>query len=175
MLVVPSIVVCLGATFGTIGYLLDSVLGVPARFHLPWAVRFGGAAVLGVGLGIMSWLWKYRKPGDILVSTYVTIRKSVCRMASEKPAGRTEPLVLQGPQRYVRHPMYFAVVVMLLGWWLLLDYTFILPMAFCFLLWFNLVVIPFEEAELMALYGEQYAAYMKAVPKFFPSLRRRWP
>ena len=71
--------------------------------------------------------------------------------------------------------MYFAVVVLLVGWWLVLDYTFVLLMAFFFFLWFNLVIIRFEEAELMALYGEQYAAYVQAVPKFFPSLRRRWP
>ena len=131
--------------------------------------------MLGLGLGILGWLSKYRKPGDVLVSTYVTMHKSICKKSAEQRTARTEPLVLQGPQRHVRHPMYFAVVVLLIGWWLVLDYTFILLMAFFFFLWFNLVVIRFEEAELMALYGEQYAAYVKAVPKFFPSLRRRWP
>ena len=71
--------------------------------------------------------------------------------------------------------MYFAVVVLLLGWWLLVDYTFLLFMTFFFFLWFNLVVIRFEEQELKVLYPEEYAAYAKAVPRFFPCLRRRWP
>ena len=70
--------------------------------------------------------------------------------------------------------MYFAVVVLLLGWWLVLDYTFLLFMAFLFFLWFNLVVIRFEEKELRALYREEYETYAKSVPRFFPSLKRRW-
>ena len=175
MFVVPLIVLALGAAFGAVGYLLEITLGIPHRFEMPWAVRSGGVAVLGLGLGILGWLWKYRKPGDVLVSTYVTMRKAVCRTPSEEGVARTEPLVLEGPQRHVRHPMYFAVVVLLLGWWLVFDHTFILWMAFFFFLWFNLVVIRFEEAELTALYGQRYAAYVKAVPKFVPSLRPRWP
>ena len=70
--------------------------------------------------------------------------------------------------------MYFAVVVLLLGWWLTLDFTFLLFMAFFFFLWFNLVVIRFEEKELRSLYGDEYEAYAQAVPRFFPSWKRRW-
>ena len=36
--------------------------------------------------------------------------------------------------------MYFAVVVMVLGWWLVLNYMFILLLAGLLALWFNLVV-----------------------------------
>ena len=71
--------------------------------------------------------------------------------------------------------MYFAVVAMLLGWWLLLDYTVLLFVALFFLLWFTLVVIRFEERELKALFGEPYEAYARAVPKIFPSLKPSWP
>ena len=84
-------------------------------------------------------------------------------------------MILQGPQRYVRHPLYFAVVVLLLGWCLVLDYTVLLLIAFFFFLWFNLVVIRFEEKELRTLYREQYETYDKSVPRFFPSLKCRWP
>jgi len=37
------------------------------------------------------------------------------------------------------------------------------------------VVIRFEERELLALYPEEYAAYIRAVPRFVPAFRRRWP
>ncbi len=79
-----------------------------------------------------------------------------------------EPLILAGPYRLVRHPMYLAVVVLWLGWWLTLDYTFILFMAVFFFFWFNLVVIRFEEKEIKARYGDQYEAYARTVPRFFP-------
>ena len=65
-------------------------------------------------------------------------------------------------------------MVLLLGWWLVLDYTFLLFTALLFFLWFNIVVIRFEEKELKALYREEYETYAKSVPRFFPSLKCRW-
>ena len=175
LFVVPSVIIALGSAFGLLGYLLGNALGLPDRFQMPLALRAVGVAVLGVGLAIMAWILRYRRPVEIIASTYVTMCKNIRRTPPAEKSSRTEPLILQGPQRHVRHPMYFAVVVLVLGWWLVLDYTFILFMAFFFFLWFNLVVIRFEEEELKALYAEEYEAYAKAVPRFFPSLKSRWP
>jgi protein-S-isoprenylcysteine O-methyltransferase Ste14 len=47
--------------------------------------------------------------------------------------------------------VFRRVVALFLGWWLLLDFTLLLFMAFLFFLWFHLVVIRFEEKELKAL------------------------
>jgi protein-S-isoprenylcysteine O-methyltransferase Ste14 len=174
-LVVPLFVASLATAFGVAGHFLGVALSMPDRFSLPIAVRGVGVVVLALGSAMMIWISRYRKPSDIVVSTYVTICKNLRRRPPEERSERTEPLVLTGPQRYVRNPMYFAVVVLWLGWWLLLDYTFLLFMAIFFVLWFNLVVTRFEEQELRALYGEEYEAYVRAVPKFLPSLRRRWP
>ena len=52
--------------------------------------------------------------------------------------------------------------------------TFLLFMAIFFFLWFNLVVIRFEEQELRALFGEEYEAYASAVPRIVPSWKARW-
>ena len=172
--VVPAVIAVLGGVFGLLGYYLGNVLGIPNRFQMPLALRGMGVAVLGFGLAMMVWISRYRKPVDILVSTYVTMCKNIRRTSPAEKSARTEPLILQGPQRYVRNPMYFAVVLLLLGWWLALDCTWILFVAFFFYLWFNLVVIRFEEQELKALYGEEYEAYLKAVPRFFPALKSRW-
>jgi protein-S-isoprenylcysteine O-methyltransferase Ste14 len=102
------------------------------------------------------------------------MRKASRKSLPQKVLARTEPLILRGPQRHVRHPLYFAVIVLLLGWWLLLDYTLLLLMALLFFLWFTVVVIRFEEQELRALFGEEYEAYAEAVPMIFPSLKPRW-
>jgi len=40
---------------------------------------------------------------------------------------------------------YFAVVMLILDWWLLLDYIFLLLSTILLLLWFNFVVAPFGE------------------------------
>jgi protein-S-isoprenylcysteine O-methyltransferase Ste14 len=174
-IVVPLFVLTLAAIFGLVGYLLENALSIPDRFSIPIALRVLGVMVLGLGFAMLIWISRYRKPADVVVSTYVTICKNIRRTRQEDKAERSEPLVLEGPQRHVRHPMYFAVVMLIFGWWLALDHTFILFMTFFFFLWFNVVVIRFEERELRALYREEYEAYAKAVPRFFPSIRSRWP
>ena len=174
LIVVPLIIGALASAFGILGYLIGIAFGMPSRLCMSPALRGVGVVVLALGFLFMGWLFRYRKPAEILVSTYVTMRKAVRRTQPDVASARTEPLILQGPQRHVRHPLYFAVVVLLLGWWLVLDYTFLLFTAFLFFLWFNLVVIRFEEKELKALYGEEYETYAKSVPRFFPSLKCRW-
>jgi protein-S-isoprenylcysteine O-methyltransferase Ste14 len=141
---------------------------------MPTVVRASGVIVLVLGFGVMGWLLRYRKPIDILTSTYVTMRKAVRGTANQNASSRTEPLILQGPHRHVRHPLYFAVAVLVIGWWLVLDYTLVLCMAVEFFLWFDFVVIRFEEQELRTLYGEEYNAYAKVVPRFFPCLKCKW-
>jgi protein-S-isoprenylcysteine O-methyltransferase Ste14 len=173
--VVPLVIVTLAVVFSLLGYFLGYAFGIPDRLGMPPAVRGFGVAVLGLGFALMGWILRYRTPNDILVSTYVTMVKSIRRTPPEEKSSRTEPLILQGPQRHVRHPMYLADVVLFLGWWLTLDYTFLLFLALFFFLWFNLVVIRFEERELKAIYGKKYRAYTRAVPRFFPSLKSRWP
>jgi protein-S-isoprenylcysteine O-methyltransferase Ste14 len=76
--------------------------------------------------------------------------------------------VVRGPYRYVRHPLYFDVVLLFLGWWLLLDYTFLLVAALFLLLWFSCVVTRFEERELKALFGDDYEEYARRVPRIIP-------
>jgi protein-S-isoprenylcysteine O-methyltransferase Ste14 len=174
LIVVPLIICVLASTFSVIGYFIGIGIGLPSRFGMPPALRGVGIIVLVLGLLFMCWLFRYRKPPEIFVSTYVTMRKAIRRTRLDDASARTEPLILQGPQRHVRHPLYFAVVVLLFGWWLVLDYTFLLFMVFLFFFWFNVVVIRFEEKELKALYREEYETYAKSVPRFFPSLKCRW-
>ena len=174
LIVVPLIISALASAFGVLGYFMGIAIGIPSRLCMTPALRGAGIALLALGFLFMGWLFRYRKPSEILVSTYVTMRKSIRRTRPDDVSARTEPLILQGPQRHVRHPLYFVVVVLLLGWWLVLDYTFLLFMAFLFFLWFNIVVIRFEEKELKALYKEEYENYAKSVPRFFPSLKCRW-
>lgn len=174
LIVVPLIISLLGSAFGVLGYFMGEALGMPSRLHAPALIRAAGGIVVAFGFILLGWLLKYRKPVEILVSTYVTMRKAVRRRPLQDISSRAEPLILQGPQRHVRHPLYLAVVVLLLGWWLVVNYTFLLFMALFYFLWFNVVVIPFEEHELRALFGEEYEAYAKSVPRFFPLLRSRW-
>ena len=149
------------------------IIGIPFSFGFALPVRLVGVPVLTSGLLLIGWLFRYRKPVEVLVSTYVTLSKARGGAPLNEPAGRTEPLIVQGPYRYLRHPLYLGVVTMVSGCWLLLDCSFLLFSAILLLLWFNFVVAHFEEKELRAIFGEQYERYSKEVPRMIPFAKRR--
>lgn len=172
IILVPLTVLALMAIFFSLGYLITIIFRISFSLAFPFPVRLLGLLLIALGFIFLSWLFTYRKPTDILVSTYITLLKAVRRTRLEERADRTEPLVIEGPYKYVRHPLYFAVVILVLGWWLLLDLTFLLLSTVLLLLWFNFVVAPFEEEELRAIFGEQYERYTEEVPGMIPFTKR---
>ena len=173
LIVVPLLVMLLLAAFSALGYLLGIALGMAVRLRLPLPLRFTGLLALALGFAILAWLFTHRRPIDVLVSTYVTLTKNLAKVGLDEHAVRSEPLVITGPHRFVRHPLYSAAIILVAGWWLVFDYTFLLFCAGFLTAWFNFVVAPFEERELRALFGAQYEAYARATPRFLPSIRRR--
>ena len=101
-------------------------------------------------------------------STYVTIVKAIKGTNVAKKLGRTETFTIMGPYKCVRHPQYFGAFLLLIGLWLLLDYTFLFFGALFLFLWFKFVLIPFEEKELVAIFNDQYKNYIKQVPSIIP-------
>jgi protein-S-isoprenylcysteine O-methyltransferase Ste14 len=174
LIAVPLIVGALTGVFAILGHLVVSAFGIPAHLHIPLAARVFGAVMLAFGFVFLGWLFRYWSLIEILKSTFETMRNARRGDPRHAASSRRGQLILQGPLRYVRHPIYFAVVVLVLGWWLLLDYTILLLMALMFFLWFTLVVIRFEEKELKARFGEEYEVYARSVPMFIPSLRSKW-
>lgn len=174
LILVPLVVFTVVVTFFTLGYLVTIAFQIPLKLNFPLPIRLIGLLTLLSSSLFFGWLFRYRRPVDILVSTYVSFLKVRRRARLEERSYRTEPLVVKGPYRYVRHPLYSGVVLLVLGWWLLLDYTFLLVSTILLLLWFNFVVAPFEEKELEAIFGEDYERYAKEVPKILPfTVRRR--
>jgi protein-S-isoprenylcysteine O-methyltransferase Ste14 len=174
-ILVSLIVLVVIAVSIALGYLICVIIGIPSSFGFMLPLRLFGVFVLASGSILLGWLFKFRKPVDILTSTYVTITKVISGVPFDDSSGRTETLVIQGPYKHVRHPLYFDVVVLMVGWWLLLDYSFLLLSAILLLLWFNYVVAPFEEKELKAIFGEQYERYSNEVPRIIPFTKRRNP
>src|SRR3954470_23393627 len=87
---------------------------------------------------------------------------------------KTATLVADGPYRHVRNPLYFGNVLMGVGMGAMasrLGFVVlqVLMLIFCYRLIFR------EEAELRAVQGEQYDAFMKAVPRLCPALAPRIP
>jgi protein-S-isoprenylcysteine O-methyltransferase Ste14 len=121
----------------------------------------------------MIWVFKHRNPRNVIASTYVTFTKMFGKTPVAEKAGRTEPLTVDGPQKYVRNPLYFGVIVMVLGWAVLTGYPYIFIATLVVLIWFGLVLIPFEERELHALFGVEWEGYSQETPMLFPFAKRK--
>ena len=84
-------------------------------------------------------------------------------------------LVISGPYRYVRNPMYVGVVALILGQALLLGNLRVLEYGLLVWLLFHLFVLLYEEPTLRRTYGVEYDRFLASVPRWIPLLRSRRP
>ena len=80
-------------------------------------------------------------------------------------------LVMRGPYRFVRHPIYTAMLGKLLASNFAFGHWIGLALAGTIFVIGTLIRIGSEEKLLRATFGEQYEAYAKRVPAFVPGLR----
>lgn len=85
------------------------------------------------------------------------------------PIAPTQSLVASGPYRFVRNPMYVAVVSLILGQGLLFGSWPTLAYGAIAWLTMHLFVVFYEEPRLSADHPS-YAAYRAAVPRWLPRL-----
>jgi protein-S-isoprenylcysteine O-methyltransferase Ste14 len=86
------------------------------------------------------------------------------------PVFPTRHLVVTGLYRYVRNPMYVAVVSSILGQGLFFGNVTLLKYgAFVWLL-FHLFVLVYEEPTLRGSFGSEYDLFRANVPRWIPRL-----
>lgn len=148
------------------------LLGLPADLGLPVPIRALGVLPIGYGLGMLAWVIRFRGVDPVVESTWATFRKLFRRLPLETMGGRTEPLVVAGPYRFVRHPLYSGVDGLTFGIAVLVDHPWAYLGALALGLWFLLILAPFEERELRVLFGPAYGEYMRRTRRFLPIRRR---
>lgn len=81
----------------------------------------------------------------------------------------TKELVVGGPYKYARHPIYVGIYVALIGAGLLFfSSTWFLILLVFIPLWY--LVCKAEEKQMTDLHGEKYLEYKKGVGMFFPKM-----
>lgn len=129
----------------------------PTRLALdnPWLVlglEIGGLGLYGLGYLLMAW---------------ALIRLGGNYQVGGSPPRGADELVVAGPYRLMRHPMYTAALAISLGLAGLIQ-----SLAYFAVFWIYLVLIllliPVEEEGLRRAYGEQYIAYQQKVSKLVP-------
>lgn len=125
--------------------------------HLPAPLRAFGA-VLGL-LGIAFLLHAFA-------------RFALEGLGTPAPVAPTERLVVGGVYRFVRNPMYLAVLAVIAGQALFFGSAAVAGYAALVGLAFVAFVRISEEPTLRTRYGAEYEAYCAEVPRWLPRLRR---
>ena len=139
------------------------VAGLVPRWISGWQLR---TPFLGMRL--------FRSAGGILLALGVAglldsfVRFAVQGLGTPAPVFPTRHLVVTGLYRYVRNPMYVAVVSAILGQGLLLGDVALLEYGVVVWLLFHLFVLLYEEPTLRKSFGPEYEAFCSAVPRWIP-------
>lgn len=150
-------------TYGTafIGFLL---IYLPARV-LSWSgivrpAAIGAAQIMGMMIGsagAVVALW--------CVVTFVRIGKG-----TPAPFDPPRRLVIRGPYRFVRNPMYMGAGTALAGAALFYRSLPLLAYGVLFLLVTHLFVMWYEEPTLRRTFGPEYEAYCHRVRRWWPGV-----
>jgi protein-S-isoprenylcysteine O-methyltransferase Ste14 len=118
--------------------------------------RFAGGVLLALGsIGLLDSFGRFAVQG----------------LGTPAPVFPTRHLVISGLYRYVRNPMYVAVVSAILGQGLWLGNVALLEYAALVWLLFHLFVLLYEEPTLRASFGSEYEVFCTAVPRWIPRLK----
>jgi protein-S-isoprenylcysteine O-methyltransferase len=121
----------------------------------PWilmTVEIAGLALYVTGYLLMAW-------------ALITLGRNY-QLGGSAPRSDDE-MVMDGPYRLVRHPMYTAALSISLGLACLIQSWAFLS-VFCVYLVLIFLLIPMEEDKLHQAYGEQYGAYQQTAKKLIP-------
>ena len=143
----------------------------------------------GTVIGLIPWLltgWQVHDPlpywaplrvvgavfliAGVAVAGQAFVRFVVEGLGTPMPVAAPGRLVVGGLYRHVRNPMYVALLVAILGEALLLGQVSLLVYAAVVGVITNLFVRFYEEPTLRRRFGEQYEAYLRAVPGWWPRL-----
>jgi protein-S-isoprenylcysteine O-methyltransferase Ste14 len=140
---------------GTVAGLIPWVFSGWRFLPGPLALRVAGGVLLAGG----AWL---------LIECFA--RFALQGRGTPAPIAPTERLVVSGPYRRVRNPMYVAVTALILGQAALFCDLRLLGYAGVIWAAFHLFVLLYEEPTLRRQFPQDYAAFAAAVPRWIPRL-----
>jgi protein-S-isoprenylcysteine O-methyltransferase Ste14 len=89
------------------------------------------------------------------------------------PIDAPKRLVVRGPYRHVRNPMYVGVLMAILGWVMWYRTWGLVTYVGCVGAGFHLYVLLYEEPHLSRTFGAEYEAYRTRVGRWLPAGRPR--
>lgn len=157
--------------------LLALALGAVVHLLLPAALVFGAYGLDRLLGGSLSWGLRVRLPfGAALFILSVVLEGStlphfIRAGGLPSPLTPTESLVVTGPYRYCRNPIYIAYIGYVLGPGIMLGLRSSFLVAALFWLYLGGIAKLFEEPGLHRRFGEQFELYRRTTPFMIPRFR----
>jgi protein-S-isoprenylcysteine O-methyltransferase Ste14 len=129
--------------------------------RIPWTGVWASPVAIVAAVVILSGV-------VVLLDAFIRFARADGTPAPPMPTGH---LVVVGPYRYVRNPMYLAVLAIILGQALLFGSWGALVYAGMVLLAVALFVQGYEEPTLEAEYGDEFLEYRRHVRGWIPRVR----
>ena len=121
------------------------------------APQIAGMIVSSIGTVIALWC----------IFTFVFVGKG-----TPAPFDPPRRLVIRGPYRFVRNPMYIGAVLVLAGLAIFYQSISVAIYAGLFLLAAHIFVVAYEEPTLQRTFGQEYDAYCVRVRRWWPAADR---
>jgi protein-S-isoprenylcysteine O-methyltransferase Ste14 len=134
-------------------------------WNAAWPLRVLGSLVLLSSAGVGVWaLWRMGWARVLFAAALFPAE------AGAEENHMPQRLVVEGPYRYVRNPLYDTDVGVILGTALLSGKWFVVAVLAAYLVQLGMQLY-LEERELKTRFGEAYERYCRLVPRFVPRLR----
>ena len=137
---------------------------------IPWSISLYVQQPPLFGLEPMRWLGVLLLALGAVLLAETFARFALQGLGTPAPIAPTRTLVVTGSYRFVRNPMYVAVVSLILGQGLLFGNWLVLAYGAVVWLTVHLFVLSYEEPTLRRSYGEQYERYCANVRRWIPRL-----
>ena len=156
---------------------MSIITGINTLFNHPGLRRFFVRARAPLGLlALLAALTLIRPSGWFWAGMAISLAGAAVQAWCFACIMTSQELAVNGPYRFVRNPMYLTRYILVLGAVLMLDPTrpwrWLAPAALTLVyLFFMHNRVRREERKLAPLFGEAYQRYLRAVPRFVPSLK----
>lgn len=156
------------AVLGSVVFLVVAP-GIIAGF-VPWAISGWRFTQPLLGIEPLRWIGGLLLAlgGVLLIETFS--RFALQGLGTPAPIAPTKTLVVTGSYRFVRNPMYVAVVSLILGQGLWFGNGAVLAWGLIVWLTVHLFVLGYEEPTLASSYGAPYDRYRANVRRWIPRL-----
>src|SRR5262249_42394884 len=135
-----------------------------------WVVRRGARPDLSLA-SVPGWLLIVAGAGLYLVCAFWGF--AFRGKGTPAPIDPPKKLVVEGPYRVVRNPMYESVLLVLVGEAIVLHSVPLAELAAVFFVGATLFVMLYEEPTLQRKFGAEYDAYRRRVPRWLPKISSR--